>query len=846
MRKIKTIILLSICCNLWAQPVVHLDFDMSGRPFAEGNEPGFTQWVVEETTSSVSRVVNGISFTLSRHGGAGTRLRSVYYKAGVQAPNFARLIGDAIYVPDGDAGANLRVSISGLPAGQHTLQAYHNSTDANQHSPMRISVNGAVVIANQAQTSRRVLVGEAASSFISFQVLAGQTVHIDYASLRGASFNNIFLNNLSLNQPNPRMQAGILHPKDRDWQVAAESGRLVLSWSAGSMASTHDIYLGTDSATLVGAGRNSAEFMGNQVATTYSANNLSVHKFYWWRVDQVTADGRVTKGNLWSFSPRRLAFPGAEGYGRFARGGRGGKVVKVTNLNDDGPGSLRHAITNDIGPRTIIFDVSGIITLRSRLSLTHDFVTLAGQTAPGNGIVVRSAPFGMSGASHVVFRFVKVRLGYGITADGLGMAGSNYSIVDHSSISWTIDEAFSSRNAKNITLQRTLIAEALNIADHNNYPAGSAHGFAATISGDTGSFHHNLLANNAGRNWSLGGGLDGNGNYAGKLDIFNNVVFNWDNRTTDGGAQEVNFVNNYYKKGPSSRQNWALNAQWDGFPGYQTYYCSGNIVTEAYPDPTRLRNGCTASSANPRPWTDRPWFASYARVQSAVEAYKDVLSDVGANMPVLDHHDSRIIRETITGVPTFRGSISGKAGLPDRESDVGGFGNYPALARSIDFDSDNDGLPNWYETYIGTNLRSPAGDFSDANRDAGKGYTNLEEYLHWMATPHKEVDLGGTISFNFAALFRGYTMSPRYRLVENPCFSSTIRDSTLVLVANSTCGLQYLSLSVTDGENHSKNRDIGVFVKESSTVPNTTRKYPVDKGPAAHGGKFDLQGRRLN
>ena len=174
---------------------------------------------------------------------------------------------------------------------------------------------------------------------------------------------------------------------------------------------------------------------------------------------------------------------------------------------------------------------------------------------------------------------MRVRLGAGATYDGMGMAGNNHSIIDHCSISWTIDEAFSSRNGKNLTLQRTLIAEALNIAGHSNYSHGSAHGFAASIGGDVGSFHHNLLAHCNGRNWSMAGGLDGDGYYAGRLDIFNNVVYNWGDRATDGGAHEVNFVNNFYKKGVATSQHYMLTAQLEGKgKGSQSYYYSGNIL----------------------------------------------------------------------------------------------------------------------------------------------------------------------------------------------------------------------------------------------------------------------------
>src|SRR5262249_33618900 len=283
-------------------------------------------------------------------------------------------------------------------------------------------------------------------------------------------------------------------------------------------------------------------------------------KTYYWRVDEITSKNVATPGTIWYFRPRHLAFPTAEGYGRFARGGRGGVVVHVTNLNDSGAGSLRDAIETERGPRLVVFDVSGIIPLASRLSIAQNYITVAGQTSPGKGICVRAAPFGATGAHDLIIQNVRVRLGAGQTYDGMGLQGSDHCIVDHCSISWTIDESFSSRNGKNITLQRTLISEALNIAGHQNYPAGTKHGHAASISGDVGSFHHNLLAHNEGRNWSLAGGLDGNGNFAGRLDIFDNVVYNWGGRTTDGGAHQVNFVGNTYKPGPASTIFVALTA----------------------------------------------------------------------------------------------------------------------------------------------------------------------------------------------------------------------------------------------------------------------------------------------
>ncbi len=430
------------------------------------------------------------------------------------------------------------------------------------------------------------------------------------------------------------------------------------------------------------------------------------------------------------------AFPTAEGYGRLASGGRGGRVLHVTNLNDSGPGSLRDAVEQS-GPRTVVFDVSGLITLESRLIIrsTNSNLTVAGQTAPGKGICLRKYNFGLLGATNVIVRYVRVRPGNlsGTTLDGMGMASSDYCIIDHCSISWTLDEAFSSRGAKNITLQRTLISEALNAAGHKKYPPGTQHGYAASIGGDIGSFHHNLLAHCAGRNWSLAGGLDKKGFYIGRLDLRNNVVYNWKNRTTDGGAHEVNFVANYYQPGPATRWFYALNAQYGGFPGSQRYYFEGNVM----PGHFGLTNQAAGRTANTErgghlptdysPWAQTPFFDSYVKTQMAEECYLNVLTDVGCNLPALDEHDQRIIAEVRAGTAKFKGSKTDLPGLPDSQEDVGGWDNYPEVHRAANWDTDRDGIPDDWEKAHGLNPRDPA----DGSQDpVGDGYTNLEKYLN--------------------------------------------------------------------------------------------------------------------
>ena len=454
--------------------------------------------------------------------------------------------------------------------------------------------------------------------------------------------------------------------------------------------------------------------------------------------------------------------------------------------------------------------------LKSRLAVSSPYVTIAGQTAPGKGICIKGAPFGVGPDG--ICRFIRVRLGGGRTFDGIGMAGADHSITDHCSISWTIDESFSSRGAKNITLQNTLISEALNIAGHKNYKKGKGHGYAATIGGNVGSFHHNLLAHCAGRNWSMGGGLDGNGYYSGALDIFNNVVYNWGGRATDGGAHEVNFVNNYYKMGPSTTQKYILRAQLEGVgKGSQSYYCEGNIRQDL--DGTKVTDNeelrryelSNGQVLDWNVWVDKPFFPSYAEVESAEDAYKSTLSDVGCNMPMFDEHDQRIVRETLDGTYTYTGSVGKTPGIIDNEKDAGGYEDYPEEKRAADFDTDGDGLPDWWEELHQTDPNSPAGDFSDSNADPDKdGYTNLEEYLDWMSVPHYVSD-GKDVTIDVAPLFVGYT-NPTFR-VEGDKTVVVDGSRLTVEVAGRQKGITYLQVVATDEAGSTMTRRVGLCVR---------------------------------
>ncbi|WP_437528473.1 hypothetical protein WME79_45465 [Sorangium sp. So ce726] len=801
-----------------AGPALKVDLDISGRSTNEVSEPGYVAWPIT-SGASASKTIDGVTFTFAKAGSNGTELSSTWTKVAVQAPNYARLVGDGITVTDGNSGSQIKLTIKGLSAGQHSLLAWHNVLGSSATAgKVSVQVDGTTKLSNLQQSTGALSTAAAASSYVTFTVQAGKDVVILYSSTA-----SLVINGFELDTPNMAEQATSPTPFDGDEHADADSGSLELTWKASKQAVSHDVYVGADPNAVQTATHDSPEFQGNQSGTTFDVNDLSSIDRTYWRVDEVDARGGVTRGNVWYFRPRHLAFPGAEGYGRFAIGGRGGAVVHVTNLNDSGPGSLREAVEKDVGPRTIVFDVGGVIKLKGRLTLASRYVTIAGETAPGKGIVIRSAPFGFSGVSDGIMRFIRVRVGYGVTYDGIGLQGSDHCIFDHNSVSWSIDEAFSSRNAKNITLQRTMISEALNDADHQNYPSGTQHGYAGTISGNVGSFHHNLLAHTAGRNFSMGSAIDGANVFASRLDLFNNVVYNFRGRANDGQVHKANFVNNYYKKGPSTTIDFTFSMDLEnyGIGTLQAYY-AGNILQNANGsfrcDGTN--NTCgrryTLSNGNPEPtWTvfptDGPLFPSYATIHSAKDAFKSVLSDVGANLPVFDDHDTRIVKETLNGTTTYKGSKTGYAGLPDREGDVGGLESYPNAQREADWDSDGDGLPDWWEASEGLDPSSPSGDFTDANTDLeGDGHTELEEYLAFMGSPHFLTAPGQRVSVDLGKLFAGFTNGPTYTSPSAENGAVTISGKTATFTPDD-CGHAKFSVEVTDKDGSRMARDVLVF-----------------------------------
>ncbi|MDR0419759.1 MAG: T9SS C-terminal target domain-containing protein, partial [Prevotellaceae bacterium] len=672
-RAVAFTLLLLLSVGAWAQstPRFAVDLDVSGRQSKEVTEPGWIPWEFNaggKNAYSDSITNEDVKVVISHKGSVGYGLRTSWYKTGVQAPYYARMANDGLTIDMGASpevgGGHIELRLSGLKRAEHTIAIYLNNfsklenevTDEEGNtivvskktiSPVEVYANGQLY-ATVSQSNRVESNYTAAVAYVRFtpQAYRDYVIDLKVPVSNADSIRNISISGFELNAPDPKKQAWNPIPADRNEHVDADNRKPVtLRWnkSKDNSAVSYEVYFGKDFTEIDIADKTSAIYKGTQSDTTFTVDNLYSMDTYYWKVNAIDADGVVTEGNVWTFRPRILAFRGAEGYGRYARGGRGGKVVEVTNLNEKGPGSLRAAIDSVDGPTIIVFSVSGVIDLaafKERISLNSSYVTVAGQTAPGKGICVRGAPFGISGGNDNIIRFMRVRLGQNnYTADGIGMAGTNFSIIDHSSISWTIDEAFSSRGGKSMTLQNTLISEALHVAGHKNYGSGSGHGYAATIGGDTASFLRNLLAHNYGRNWSLGGGLDGDGFYGGHLDIMNNIVYNYGGRVTDGGAHEVNFVNNYYKAGRHSTSGM-LKAQHEGTgKGMQRYHARGNVLenynngsygtftcTDDSPDSCGCSNQWSSGeTVRYQSYLPEPFFPSHATRYKATDAFKIVL-----------------------------------------------------------------------------------------------------------------------------------------------------------------------------------------------------------------------------
>ncbi|KTF68527.1 pectate lyase [Sphingomonas sp. HT-1] len=417
------------------------------------------------------------------------------------------------------------------------------------------------------------------------------------------------------------------------------------------------------------------------------------------------------------------AFPGAEGAGAAALGGRGGKVLFVTTLADAGPGSLRAAVETP-GPRTILFRTSGTIRLAKPLRIREGRVTIAGQSAPGDGITLRDHPLEVD-ADDVVIRYIRARLGdeSGTESDAIWIHGGHRIILDHVSASWSVDETLSaSANYSkpgegfwDLTVQWSIIAESLTHSLH----AKGEHGYGSLIRGGQGakiSFHHNLWANHAAR-------MPRPGNYSGPdqdplgafFDFRSNVFYNWGNNWSGYNADKAtlaryNFVDNAYVMGPQSRKPIAFHES----NTLARAWFAGNSMNGSIPaDPWSLVDGIAPDGYRLAEPVPMPAVTRHA----AADAYARVLAEAGASK-VRDSVDARIV----AGVRDRSGRQI------DSQRDVGGWPELNSLPAPQD--SDRDGIPDGWEAAHGLNPHDPNDGAADRNRD---GWTNLEEWLAEMA-----------------------------------------------------------------------------------------------------------------
>ncbi|PTX91667.1 polysaccharide lyase [Opitutus sp. ER46] len=441
------------------------------------------------------------------------------------------------------------------------------------------------------------------------------------------------------------------------------------------------------------------------------------------------------------------AFPGAWGGGMFTTGGRGGSVIAITNLNDAGPGSLRAAIEAE-GPRIVVFRVAGTIELKSDLNLDHPDITIAGQSAPGDGICLAHQSLNIN-TRNVILRHLRVRRGRpqgGQGSDNIGGNPEGQIILDHCSVSWGMDENVSlyrymkpmpdgtriKMPIQNLTIQWCISSEALN-AGH--------HAFGGTWGGEHATFHHNLFACNTARNPSIG--------MSGTFDFRNNVLFNWGHRTIDGGDETscVNLINNYYRPGPASRGEvetrlarieargmYSPGSAWaagDWYPKTAKrpgkWYVAGNVL-DGHPEVTA--NNWAGMRGPVEPARVATPFVGWPLPQETAEqALDSVLARAGATRPRRDAVDARVIASVRTG------KVHG-SGIINDPDEVGGF---PALTFSpadVPTDGDADGMPDAWEKQHGLDPADAADGAADAD---GDGYTNVEEFLNGTG-PREAVD----------------------------------------------------------------------------------------------------------
>ncbi|MFV0290347.1 MAG: pectate lyase [Mangrovibacterium sp.] len=461
------------------------------------------------------------------------------------------------------------------------------------------------------------------------------------------------------------------------------------------------------------------------------------------------------------------AFPGALGGGKYSFGGRGGKVITVTSLEDSGAGTLREALETG-GARIVVFNVSGIIQLKTPLIVRAPYVTIAGQTAPGDGICVAGESIWIN-THDVIIRHMRFRRGetyVGRRDDAIGGNPVGNIIIDHVSASWGLDENMSfyrhmyndstgkDKEEKlptvNVTIQNSIFSEALDTWNH---------AFGSTLGGENCTFTRNMWASNAGRNPSIG--------WNGIFNFTNNIVFNWVHRSLDGGDYTAmyNIINNYFKPGPATPKDEAIGHRilkpesGRSKLGYHVYgrcYVNGNIM-EGYPAITadnwaggvQVEDQSNTDGYTANMKFNKPFPMPVYPIMSAQESFDFVLENAGATFPKRDAVDVRIVKQVKTGVVEYPANVdlsdvpkfkhrrlpvdSYKIGIITDPKEVGGYPEYVGKAYT---DSDKDGMPDKWEKKHGLNPK----DASDANGDLnGDGYTNIEKYINAI-NPSTKID----------------------------------------------------------------------------------------------------------
>lgn len=441
-----------------------------------------------------------------------------------------------------------------------------------------------------------------------------------------------------------------------------------------------------------------------------------------------------------SSQAQTLAFPGAEGGGKFTTGGRGGKVLFVENLNDKGPGSFRRAIETE-GPRTILFRISGNIELTKPIFIKNGDLTIAGQSAPGDGICLVNYGIEIE-ASNIIIRFIRVRPGdkSGEELDAISGIRNKNIIIDHCSFSWGTDEAASFYENTDFTLQWCIISESLDQSVHSK----GNHGYGGIWGGNNATFHHNLITDHSSRNPRFHGSRYNNKPELEKVDFRNNVIYNWGNNSIYGGEEgHYNVVGNYFKPGPATDKDVKdriLDLTQSFFdPRYNKdtlkagkFFLEGNVL-EGSPEISRNNWGKgvqgSGVDANAKAFSMliKPVITTKIKSEPAVKAYQRVLFLAGASLS-RDAVDNRIVKEVTTGDEQFgAGFAGGGKGIIDSPADVGGWPVLKQLKRQDD--RDNDGIPDAWEIANGLN---PSDSADSKTFILDKNYTNLEIYLNLL------------------------------------------------------------------------------------------------------------------